>query len=656
MRGVHPVRWGAVGVLVLLLCAGAAGQLEPSVQLSVTPGFNNFVRDPWSPVTVVVTNRTGEEIRGELRFREDYHDREFKVRQDVYLAPEATKRIFLYIPGRVASFSTLTFVSGGKVLAEESIQVQRGFGGLDEFLVVVSPRPGILNFLETKPTAATRSRPSQLRTVAPVSDPTTLPDRWAGYSGVTTLILNAISFDELSAAQQQALLGWVQTGGRLVFSPGIEVGWLQRPPLSGLLKLQVGAGREVTDASELEDIYGKFEGQVKFEMRELRAPEALLEGPAVNGWPSYVGVRVGAGVVVVTAFDTGAYPFRGWLGAQPFWESLLDKLNWVPRPSWKPEVEQDPSFGREAQRALAWMSSTAVSVTAIVVLIAAYVVCVGPLNYLVLRNYRRRVWLVVTTPLVAVGFVLIVAGFGALARDNTSVVHELTFLTVCGDSPVAYQRTYLGVWCPGAGSFNLEGPRQAFIKPLATSAQDGKWNRIGAVSFAGRTVLEDALFRIELRCFQVDSIQSLGGRLQLHQGADGLVLYNGTDFDLRGAHTARGTQDGMILFGDVPSGEQRTGRAVGGGEAQGSFRVAWMRDMIVGQSGEPGGASARLGALVRLWDGLTTVRMPGTGTRSVTLNAAVEGLDQVVRVTRGRVRAEQRLVLLTAHVPVRVDE
>jgi len=377
----------------------------------------------------------------------------------------------------------------------------------------------------------------------------------------------------------------------------------------------------------------------------------------VDGWPSYIGVQTGAGVVVVTAFDVGGFPFRGWSGAPAFWQVLLSGLKGGPRPGWRRAggntyYPGQSSPERSVLQVLSAMTAKAAPVLLIVVLVGLYVLCVGPLNYLFLRDYRRRVWLVLTTPLVALVFVVVVAAVGVLGRGFSALTLQMTFLTLCGDVESAYQRSYVGVWCPASGSFDLASGVDYFVQPLTAGSQPARWERIGATRFAERNVLEDCSFRVrELRCFQVDAVRPLGGRLILRREGKDLVLENDTDLDLRGAYTESRGQ--TILFGDLVAGESGRGR-VRPSSAGRWNRTEWLQG--VAPEWVPrteGGRRGRVRVprlLSDIEDEVTGMVVRSTAGRVYRIEAAVENLEEPVRLSGGRVRSHRELVLLRAYL------
>ncbi len=648
-------------VAVTCTAGGALGQEKPAVrqvELAVSAGFENHVRAPWAPLIVTVRNPAygGEALRGQLVFEGGQQRQGFRSYRDVYLGPSAAKRITFYIP---EAWGKVSFLVDGKSVSEVDVRGAGRYGWTEELLVVLSRRPGVLNFLEYTPrSAGTGYRGGVTRQVAQVSDAASMPDRWAGYSGVTAVILNDFELSRLSGPQQRALLGWVETGGRLIISPGPEARWLLQPPLDQLLGLQLLGNQEVRQAPTLERLYGAFEGEGKFLLHQLRSSRALFLGAPVGEWPSYVGVTTGAGVVVVIAFDVGAFPFRGWSGASAFWQAVLDNTKHGPRPSWtqtqQPGYPGQPSASGDALKVLSAMAAKTTSALLIVGLVGLYVLCVGPLNYLALRDYRRRVWLVVTTPLVALGFVVLVGTLGVLGRGISSLSQHLTLLTVCGDVESAYQRSYVGLWCPTSGAFDLEGSADAFIRPLVAGPQRALWQRVGAARFAERNVLEECQFRVnELRCFQVDAVRPLGGRLALRRDREGLVLENETDLDLRAAYIEAGGE--TILFGDVAAGESRPGRVRPSSDGRWS-RTVWLEGLapewVPGSGVGPGRQKNVLDLLWSVVDGVTGMVVRSTSGRVYRLNAAVGNLEEPLRVRGGRVRGQRELVLLRAYLAV----
>jgi len=653
--------WTALLVGTGIPTSRPPGQLKspPSVGLHVYAGFSGQMRRPWSPVTVMVVNAGSEPLRGELLLEAEEEDG-FRARREIYVGPSSTKRVTFYSP--VTTGWVRLLAAGAKASEARFSGGGTPYGYPDRLLVVVGKRSGFLRTLEQGPDWSGAGREPS-RTVVGVRDLTRLPERWVGYSGVWAVVLSGVDFDRFSPLQQQALLGWVETGGLLVISPGSDIGWLVRPPWDELLRLQSPGSEQREGAPVLERLYGRFEGSGKFLLHHLRSDRARLVGPEVGGWPSYLGIPVGAGMVVVTAFDAGGFPFRGWSGSTAFWESLLTKsAGALPDVSWRKPKEW--GWGSEATeigaalKVLSALTARPTPVLLIGALATLYVLCVGPLNYLLLRDYRKRVWVVVTIPAVALAFVVLVGTIGLLGRGLTSLLEHVTLLVVHGEASSAYQRSYIGVWSPVSQALDLETSGEAFLKPLTKYPWADIWRGVGAVEFGQRNRLADCRFRVnELRCFQLDAVRPLGGSLRLlRQGAD-LVLVNDTDLELRGAHIRTAT--GSILFGDLAPGESRQGRREeerGPGRSRRS-RQAWLR--MLAPDLLPGGSDLRSGLAGSLWslvDMVSAANPRFSRGQRYRVESAVSNLQCPVQVRGGRVRLGRELVLLEAYLTVSAGE
>jgi hypothetical protein len=187
---------------------------------------------------------------------------------------------------------------------------------------------------------------------------------------------------------------------------------------------------------------------------------------------------------------------------------------------------------------------------------------------------------------------------------------------------------------------------------LWTSYGRRNWERIAGVTFGDRTVLEDALFRIEQRCFQVDGTRSLGGRLSLHREGDAMVLTNGTAYDLLGARIHQRSRGPATVFGDVAAGQARRGMTTEDEDGGSAATYAWLMDQVLEQADDSVRAGRRVPTLVRCWDRLSTVRMSRSDVTVATIDAIVSQPEPALRLVGGWVRSEHRLSLLRAYLPL----
>ena len=80
----------------------------------------------------------------------------------------------------------------------------------------------------------------------------------------------------------------------------------------------------------------------------------------------------------------------------------------------------------------------------LIALLGAYIVLIGPLNYLVLRRLDRREWAWLTMPILIVVFTVGAYGFGAVLRGNDVIVNEVAIVSGAPGATDGSGQIYVG--------------------------------------------------------------------------------------------------------------------------------------------------------------------------------------------------------------------
>jgi hypothetical protein len=95
-----------------------------------------------------------------------------------------------------------------------------------------------------------------------------------------------------------------------------------------------------------------------------------------------------------------------------------------------------------------------------------YLVAVGPLNYLVLRQLKRRELAWVTIPVIVLGFSLVayIAGYGLAGNQPT--LHQLSIVQAWPDAAQARVDQVVGIFSPRRTSYDMEFAPGQLVRPL----------------------------------------------------------------------------------------------------------------------------------------------------------------------------------------------
>ena len=92
----------------------------------------------------------------------------------------------------------------------------------------------------------------------------------------------------------------------------------------------------------------------------------------------------------------------------------------------------------------------------LLLLLGAYILLIGPVNYIVLRRLDRREWAWVTMPLLIVVFAVGAYGFGAALRGSNVIINEVAIVRGAPGATDGAAQVYLGVFSPSRETYQLE--------------------------------------------------------------------------------------------------------------------------------------------------------------------------------------------------------
>lgn len=504
------------------------------------------------------------------------------------------------------------------------------------------------------------------------------------WTTIAYLLWDQVLPEELSAAQQQALLDWLHFGGQLIISGPNSLEKLRGSFLEPYLPVKVSGTRNLTgvDFSDFNQYWSPRQAKNPDQRRELNIPESspmlgvaweLVSGGAdLPGGAGLVAeIPVGRGRIVVTAFPLNDKRLQTWPGFAGFFNGALfrrpgrtfgksdrDELSFVwrddqasifdpllgstlrfvardlptagsssaanrlpPAPEQRNDPARPPAAGIEAESegetterffeetrvirnrirdpwhyggfeadpqggAAAWNDEVGVAAAAresialaagisppsaefVFRMLALYLLCLVPLNWLVFRLLGRVEWAWFAAPLIAVGGAIIVVRLAALDIGFVRSQSQIGLLEI----PVAYQRGHLAeysaLYTSLSTRYELEFADETGVAlpfPARVEQVDSKAQQSTSPVFLERTLNN------RLREFLVQSnstgmlhgenLIELGGRLELvpAAGGSGFELRNGTALDCQDAGIVERSVAGEVRLawlGNLAAGELR---------------------------------------------------------------------------------------------------
>ena len=401
----------------------------------------------WMAIDIHVAN-TGPAISGELRLAGGAQGRtRFGTRVDLPTQSDKTYRLYAQPPafGRELEISLVdgnTTVATTKATFTVHDATQLVVG-------IVAEQPGdIVGDLDLLPNQ---------NSVAPLTVPLTvgeLPVRVEAWGVLDRLVWQDTDSAGLSTEQIDALRGWVAGGGRLVI-----VGGTAGPSsLSAFPDLLLPYRPTATTDVEPEALVALLG-----ELPENATTLPALSGELTQGRPlATAGDRTvaaerayGSGSVTIVGFDPTASWIAGTSQAEGMWRRLLPTRS-----------SGGPILGDDSQIVSAATQLPSLSLPPIgglIALLGAYILLIGPINYLVLRRLDRREWAWITMPVLIVAFAAGAYGFGSLLRGSDLIVNEVAIVRGSPGTTDGAAQIYLGVFSPSRGTYQLRVPGGALL-------------------------------------------------------------------------------------------------------------------------------------------------------------------------------------------------
>jgi hypothetical protein len=409
--------------------------------------------------------------------------------------------------------------AGGKVVSTQTAQISPQQGGALSIGVLsddTAPRT-ILRSLKFGDTSLS---------VAQFDDATPLDPQPQALENFDLIVLTNYASDALTGAQRQALRAWVQGGGTLLVAGGPDAQKTMAhlgPDLQAATVRSTIVAHTVPEVARIAGDPAATSGPVELSVATPRPGAAVLA--AHNGVPLAVDLPLGRGHLVYSALEPTLAPFNTWpLGAQgDFWSHLLAPALAGPRDALVQDAAQGfaqtigPGGPNNPVQSISTdlgnlPSRSLPSLQIYAFLIVLYILVLGPLNFMLLRWRRHLEWSWITVPVVAGLFSI--GSFGlAYARNGGDVlVHIDTVVYLDPGAPTKPADSYIGVFAPFHGDYDLSTPGPALAWGLG--GDSGAPSSLAGQAL-GMRIDEGPRFDAHLVGLQMWSMRTLGVRQQL---------------------------------------------------------------------------------------------------------------------------------------------
>jgi hypothetical protein len=442
IAAVVGVLLGALGPVAMPVTAAGGPTMEARVMLGGHARVGS-----WVAISVHLKN-DGPAIDGELRIAGGTQSQtQFSVAAN--LPTQADKTFVVYAqPPTFGTELQVLLVEGDRTVASVKAQFSADDGTQLVVAVVAEHPERIVGSLHLLPNQ------NQVAPLVMSLAPEDLPERVEAWTSIDRMIWQDVEADRLTAGQLAALASWVAGGGRLVIAGGTTGPNTLAGFPDALLPYRPLVTTDVPAAS-LTGILG--------ELPPTATQLPALSGEMIDGRAlATAGDRVvaaergyGAGSVTLLGFD----PSVDWIAktdsSQAMWRRLLPARTYgglaffddnllVGAASQVPSLALPPIGG-------------------LIALLIAYVILIGPLNYLVLRRLDRREWAWFTMPSLIVVFAVGAYGFGAALRGSEVIVNEIAIVRGAAGVTDGSAQIYLGIFSPSRRGYELSVPGGALL-------------------------------------------------------------------------------------------------------------------------------------------------------------------------------------------------
>jgi hypothetical protein len=448
----------ALGIVALALgplALTAAAQQAGSVTMNARILLQGHARSgSWAAIAVDLEN-AGPEIQGELRM--DAGGQSNTRFATTVRLPTGSRQAYLL------HAQPPTFQRNAKVQLVVNEQV---VDSVDVAYLVHDPNQLVVGVIAERPQALISQidLPSNpMNNLAPAIVPLSvadLPTRPEGWGTLDRLVWQDTDSNQLAPDQLAAMRTWIAGGGRLVIVGGTAgIGTLSGFP-DDLLPYRPTATLDL-DPAVLTSLLGPLPAGAA----ALPAMAGTLGGgrPIAASGDRVVAAELnyGAGEVTILGFD----PTTAWLA-----ESKAVDALWTTA---LPERRADGSHLSDDSQivtAVYQLPNLALPPTSgLLILIAAYIVIIGPINYIILRRLDRRELAWITMPVLVLAFAAAAFGYGALLRGTDVAVNEVAIVRGAPDATEATAQVYFGVFSPTRSTYRVDLPQGPLLASPMTS-------------------------------------------------------------------------------------------------------------------------------------------------------------------------------------------
>jgi hypothetical protein len=569
------------GVILSLVVSTA----HAALQFDVFVGYDNIIpAHSWFPITCELHN-DGPSFNAVIEISAGSWGGQTR-RFPIDLPTNTRKRIVIPVFTGAVSWNARLLDSRGQVLSEQSssnVRMARG-----DFPLVAGLTRTVAG-LPVFPEPADNTLQPPL-TVARLQA-SLFPDNPLALEGIDVFYLNSSKAADLSIGQVNALVEWLQDGGHLVVGvedPGDVNG---SPWLRDLLPCAFTSMTSVPAHDLLQQWTSKWAGDAlpndtSLEGSTLQVATGRQRGGAIligdKSAPLAMAATRGRGLLTVLAFSPEREPFVSWKNRPWFWAAVAQ----IPPESFEEHVRNASARGggRMGSDGIfgAMIDTTQVRKLPLgwlLLLLAAYLVVIGPGDQYLLKKMNRQMLTWITFPCYVLIFSGLIYWIGFHLRAGELEWNELSMVDILPDNDRAVLRgqTYVSIYSPVNADYEM-----ASEQPFATLRGETMGDFGGAQENGRLTILQrgnnfaaDAFVPVwTSQLYVSDWVQPaplpLSMTIVQQTGGWRVTVENKTDHSLQPACVI--LNERIFALGELPAGQSKTFTLK---EGEGTSLSAW---------------------------------------------------------------------------------
>lgn len=565
-----------LGMLVVILVAVSmpmsayAEESDKDVEnsdftVSVETGLDGIAIEGKSmPVTVTIRN-TGKDFSGILRIAvpATYNQRSLAYEKAVVIPSGGEKSISMLLPDiDVISFLRIELENDkGKIVYSQQEEFKSLVVGQNAVVGILSNDYTGLNYFDGV-SISTSSGVVAAKIIQLTAD--NIPENSDGLSLCHYIIIDNYNTSQLSQEQRNAIVNWVADGGMLIVGTGSKASTTLEGFQDSLCPIAVN-GLSKQDLQVVSNSY-------------MDAKQVDIANLSVDGWQdvqssiAYGGPAwqrgYGSGSVLVLSYDLAMEPIASWK------EIHTDLATVILENAGTDTCYQNMVYG-DSEPYDEWMMQTAVQGTdrnkvpnallyAAIFLI--YVICIGPVMYLILkaRDKREKMWIIM--PIIALGFTVIVYGTSMIYRIHKPFIDSVSMVEFNNGS--VQTKTYMTVQSPKGKAYAIDFAK-GYQNLEPWNDDGGYYDSVGTTDYTYAVRQNGDTVQLQVEKTMAFTKQNLSSQKEEYRAGSGIdtslvcslsgfegTVTNNTGYDLKNVVVCYNEE--YAYLGDMKNGETQT--------------------------------------------------------------------------------------------------